>query len=45
MVSEHVEQREGVYYVPETRISLDSIVYAFAKDARQSADLGGFQSG
>jgi uncharacterized protein (DUF433 family) len=29
MVSEHVEQREGVYYVPETRISLDSIVYAF----------------
>ena len=29
MVSEHVEQREGVYYVPGTRISLDSIVYAF----------------
>jgi uncharacterized protein (DUF433 family) len=29
MVSEHVEQREGVYYVTETRISLDSIVYAF----------------
>lgn len=29
MVREHVEQREGVYYVPETRISLDSIVYAF----------------
>jgi uncharacterized protein (DUF433 family) len=29
MVNEHVEQREGVYYVPGTRISLDSIVYAF----------------
>jgi uncharacterized protein (DUF433 family) len=29
MVSEHVEQREGVYYVHGTRISLDSIVYAF----------------
>jgi uncharacterized protein (DUF433 family) len=29
MVSEHVEQREGVYYVSRTRISLDSIVYAF----------------
>ncbi len=27
--SEHVEQRKGVYYVPGTRISLDSIVYAF----------------
>ena len=29
MVSEHVEQRDGVYYVTGTRISLDSIVYAF----------------
>ena len=29
MVSEHIEQREGVHYVPGTRISLDSIVYAF----------------
>ena len=29
MISEHIEQREGVYYVPGTRISLDSIVYAF----------------
>src|SRR6058998_2974794 len=29
MVSEHIELREGVYYVPETRVSLDSIVYAF----------------
>src|SRR5467141_956238 len=29
MISEHIEQREGVYYIPGTRISLDSIVYAF----------------
>jgi uncharacterized protein (DUF433 family) len=29
MASEHVEQREGVYYLPGTRVSLDSIVYAF----------------
>jgi len=29
MVSEHIEQREGVYYIQSTRISLDSIVYAF----------------
>jgi uncharacterized protein (DUF433 family) len=29
MVSEHIEQREGVYYIRATRVSLDSIVYAF----------------
>ena|SRR6266567_2887770 len=29
MAAEHVEQREGVYYLRGTRISLDSIVYAF----------------
>jgi len=29
MVSDHIEQREGVYYIRTTRISLDSIVYAF----------------
>src|SRR5580658_3476737 len=29
MINEHIEEREGVYYVPGTRISLDSIVYAF----------------
>src|SRR5437016_11651871 len=32
MVSEHVEQREGVYYVRGTRVSLDSIVYAFREE-------------
>jgi uncharacterized protein (DUF433 family) len=29
MSIEHVEERDGVYYVPGTRISLDSVVYAF----------------
>jgi len=29
MAGGHVEQRDGVYYVTGTRISLDSIVYAF----------------
>ena len=29
MIGEHIEQREGVYYVTGTRVSLDSIVYAF----------------
>ncbi len=29
MTNEHVEVRDGVYYVHSTRISLDSIVYAF----------------
>ena len=29
MANEHVEQRQGVYYVRGTRISLDPIVYAF----------------
>ena len=29
MNKQYVEQREGVYWVAETRVSLDSIVYAF----------------
>ncbi|MFN0100785.1 MAG: DUF433 domain-containing protein [Bryobacteraceae bacterium] len=29
MANEHIERRQGVYYVSETRISLESIVYAF----------------
>jgi uncharacterized protein (DUF433 family) len=29
MISEHIEERQGVYYIPGTRISLDSVVYAF----------------
>ena len=33
MISEHIEQREGVYYVPGTRISLDLIVYACREES------------
>jgi len=29
MHSEYIEQRDGFYYVAGTRISLDSVVYAF----------------
>ena len=29
MTREYIEQREGGYYVAGTRVSLDSIVYAF----------------
>jgi uncharacterized protein (DUF433 family) len=29
MTSEHIEERQGVYYIPGTRVSLDSVVYAF----------------
>jgi hypothetical protein len=29
MISEHIEERQGVYYIPGTSISLDSVVYAF----------------
>lgn len=28
-MSKHVENRNGVYYIPGTRVSLDSIIYAF----------------
>jgi uncharacterized protein (DUF433 family) len=31
MAKEYVEQRNGGYYVGETRISLDSVVYAFLR--------------
>ena len=29
MHSEYIEQRHGGYYIAGTRISLDSVVYAF----------------
>ncbi len=29
----HIEMRNGVYYVPETKISLDSIVYSWLDGA------------
>jgi uncharacterized protein (DUF433 family) len=40
----YVEQREGMYYVAGTRVSLDSIVYAFleghtAESIQQSVSL------
>lgn len=31
MAKEYIEQREGVYYVAATRVSLDSLVYAFRR--------------
>jgi uncharacterized protein (DUF433 family) len=32
MYSEYIEQRDGGYYVAGTRISLDSVVYAFNRE-------------
>ena len=43
MVSEHIEQREGVYYVTGTRISLDSIVYAFREGCSPETIREGFE--
>ena len=43
MASEHVEQREGVYYVVGTRISLDSIVYAFREGCSPESIRGDFE--
>ncbi len=37
MASEYLEDRNGVYYVPGTRISLDSIVMHSATDRRRKA--------
>jgi uncharacterized protein (DUF433 family) len=31
MAKEYIEERDGNYYVADTRISLDSIVYAFRR--------------
>src|SRR5712692_10883715 len=31
MTKEYVEQREGGYYVAGTRVSLDSVIYAFLR--------------
>ena len=33
MSKDYIEQREGGYWIAETRISLDSIVYAFRRGA------------
>jgi uncharacterized protein (DUF433 family) len=31
MTKEYIEQRDGVYYIAGTRVSLDSVVYAFLR--------------
>ena len=44
MATEHIEEREGCYYILGTRISLDSIVYAFREGcspARIREDFNG----
>src|SRR5215813_12066200 len=38
----HVEDREGVYYIIGTRISLDSIVYAFREGCSPESILEDF---
>ena len=37
MVSQHIEQSDGVHYVQGIRISLDSIVYASVTDRPRRA--------
>jgi uncharacterized protein (DUF433 family) len=43
MVSEHIEERDGVYYISATRISLDSIVYAFREGCSPESIREDFQ--
>jgi uncharacterized protein (DUF433 family) len=31
MAREYIEQRNGAYYIADTRVSLDSVVYAFLR--------------
>jgi uncharacterized protein (DUF433 family) len=42
MHSEYIEQRNGGYYVAGTRISLDSVVYAFNRGESPEQILEGF---
>jgi uncharacterized protein (DUF433 family) len=42
MQSEYIEQRPGGYYVAGTRISLDSVVYAFNRGEPPSEILENF---
>jgi hypothetical protein len=46
MASEYVEKRDGSYYVADTRISLDSIVYAFgaASHRKPSVRISSFSA-
>ncbi len=42
MANKHVERRDGVYYVAGTRISLDSVVYAFREGSSPETILEDF---
>ena len=42
MHNEYIEQRNGVYYVAGTRISLDSVVYAFNRGESPEQILGNY---
>ncbi|MGA3189420.1 MAG: DUF433 domain-containing protein [Bryobacteraceae bacterium] len=41
---EYVEQRNGGYYVAGTRVSLDSVVYAFLRDETPEEIADSFQA-
>src|ERR1041385_8120416 len=43
MHSEYIEQRNGGYYVAGTRVSLDSVVYAFNRGESPEQILENFQ--
>ena len=45
MANNHVEQREGVYYILGTRVSLDSIVYAFREGCAHPRAFGKISTG
>jgi uncharacterized protein (DUF433 family) len=42
MLTEYIEQRNGGYYVAGTRISLDSVVYAFNRGESPEQILQGY---
>jgi len=44
MAKQYVEQREDVYWVAGTRVSLDSIVYAFLEGQTAESSLSPFLS-
>jgi uncharacterized protein (DUF433 family) len=44
MAKEYIEQRDGNYYVAGTRISLDSIVYAFRRGESPENHLPEFRA-
>lgn len=41
---EYVEQREGAYWIRDTRVSLDSVVYAFLRGASPESIAHSFSS-